>query len=111
MTPLIKAFINESFNTPRYAILLAIVFGKEFEELRERNLRGEYSFEHISHEGYWERGVNKLELPVAIFFSYKFSVEVHPEVTSILRRLEIELQNNSESDPLDFIDKEINPLH
>ncbi|ELP5898418.1 hypothetical protein QTV49_000292 [Vibrio vulnificus] len=105
MSSLIDAFIKEKALTFRYSILLTIIFGREFEEIKKRVISGTYSLEHISTETYWDRGSSKIKKVDAIFFAYTFYCEAFPEGEQIMVNLNKILLNNKDIDVLETIDK------
>lgn len=108
MSSLIDAFIKEKALTFRYSILLTIIFGREFEEIKKRVTSGSYSLEHISTENYWDRGSSKIKKVDAIFFAYTFYCEAFPKGEQIIISLNEMLLNNNDIDVLEAIDQLIN---
>lgn len=108
MTSLLDAFINEKTLTLRYSVLLTIIFGREFEEIKNRVTSGTYNLEHISTEKYWGRGSSKIKKADAIFFAYTFYCEAFPKGDQIISNLSQMLLNNNDLDTLGAIDDLIN---
>lgn len=105
MVPLLEAFIREKVLSYRYAILLSIVFSKEFEEIRSRVLNGSYSLAHISHEDYWAKHGSNIMLPDAIFFSYTFYCEAYPTANEVISLLSERLEKKPELDVICAIEQ------
>ncbi|MCY9861030.1 hypothetical protein OTK49_00545 [Vibrio coralliirubri] len=107
MVALINAFLKAKVMTFKYSVLLTVIFGREFEDIKRRVISGNYSLNHISTESYWERGASHIRTVDAIFFSYTFYCEIFPEGASIMSKLDEKLLKNNTLDVLNFLEQKI----
>lgn len=107
MVDLINTFLKAKVMTFKYSVLLTVIFGREFEDIKHRVITGTYSLKQISNEEYWERGASHIRTADAIFFSYTFYCEMFPRGTAVMEKLDEKLVNNKALDVLKFLEEEI----
>ena len=108
MRLLCSTFIQSRQLTPKYAIYLLIIFGREFDEIKTRMLNKTLNFEHISHEEYWNKGAANIVLVDAIFFSCVYYSEAYPLLYDVLLTIEENVTKNKDFDIVQFIESELN---